>query len=515
MRKGLLAGLVLAAVAVAYIATDRRDDASGFTYDHNKRSLTRKALGTKAISRLENANSIPINAPLYIKRVGLAHAGAPQDIHGVGHDWIEVYNQSNEAIPLEGYRLTDNPDQRSKWVFPDILLPAKTACRVWASGRSGFDAATALIPEQMTRGPHFKLIGHSGKETCTYLVEAKRGLEGDYPANTNGLTIAFQPSEAGPHYLFLRLFALSANPIIIDITCGDNTARFTPEPTKKAQWVKCPLPESPHDAWPIHEGTNSIHMALRKGHLRIDRFVPIHAERPLGQGDQDVHCNFKLSRRGEFIGLFDPEKRPLHYFQLPAMEPGDVYTYNPSKWNRYALLHAREAAKSFKEPPHANLQSGLVTPGEKLTFMHPSAAAKIHYTLDGSIPHNHSPIYREPIPILSNTPVRARAFFPNSEPSILYEATFRTTPATDLPVLSLTMEPDHMFGSGFGILFNPLQRGGFSERPCHVTFTEPDGTTTSKPAGIRIQGRSSRTVNYKRNFRIYFRTRYGASFWPG
>jgi hypothetical protein len=39
------------------------------------------------------------------------------DDNGNSTDWIEIYNSGNQAINLNGYRLTDNPSNSSKYIF--------------------------------------------------------------------------------------------------------------------------------------------------------------------------------------------------------------------------------------------------------------------------------------------------------------------------------------------------------------------------------------------------------------
>ena len=43
-------------------------------------------------------------------------------VNGTSPDWIELYNDSSEPIDLTGYYLSDNPEQREKWIFPSTIL---------------------------------------------------------------------------------------------------------------------------------------------------------------------------------------------------------------------------------------------------------------------------------------------------------------------------------------------------------------------------------------------------------
>ena len=54
---------------------------------------------------------------------------------GEYYDWIELYNQSGQAVDLSGYGLSDNPGNPAKWVFPDgITLESGEYLVVYASG---------------------------------------------------------------------------------------------------------------------------------------------------------------------------------------------------------------------------------------------------------------------------------------------------------------------------------------------------------------------------------------------
>lgn len=55
------------------------------------------------------------------------------DPAGQFDDWIEFYNNSNNQIDLSGLRLTDNPNNNSKWTFPNgTVIPAGGLLIVWA-----------------------------------------------------------------------------------------------------------------------------------------------------------------------------------------------------------------------------------------------------------------------------------------------------------------------------------------------------------------------------------------------
>ena len=50
-------------------------------------------------------------------------------------DWIEITNTTNTSINLEGWHLTDNASNLTKWTFPPIEIAANNQLIVFASGK--------------------------------------------------------------------------------------------------------------------------------------------------------------------------------------------------------------------------------------------------------------------------------------------------------------------------------------------------------------------------------------------
>lgn len=57
------------------------------------------------------------------------------DEDGDRSDWIELYNQGEQAINLAGWSLTDDPAQPEKWPLPEITLNSHAYLLVFASGK--------------------------------------------------------------------------------------------------------------------------------------------------------------------------------------------------------------------------------------------------------------------------------------------------------------------------------------------------------------------------------------------
>ena len=58
-----------------------------------------------------------------------------KDENGEAEDWIEIHNRGRAAVNLDGWSLSNDPDQPSQWFFPAINLPAGGYLVVFASGK--------------------------------------------------------------------------------------------------------------------------------------------------------------------------------------------------------------------------------------------------------------------------------------------------------------------------------------------------------------------------------------------
>ena len=87
------------------------------------------------------------------------------DENGQSPDWIEIYNASDATIDLDGWHLTDDDDQLTKWAFPAMDLTAGNYLTVFASGDDLRDPAGELHTNfQLDRdGEYLALVEPDGQ----------------------------------------------------------------------------------------------------------------------------------------------------------------------------------------------------------------------------------------------------------------------------------------------------------------------------------------------------------------
>lgn len=61
------------------------------------------------------------------------------DKDGDYSDWIELYNDENQPINLQGIKISDDENELEKWTFPNVTIPAKGFLLIFASGKNIVD----------------------------------------------------------------------------------------------------------------------------------------------------------------------------------------------------------------------------------------------------------------------------------------------------------------------------------------------------------------------------------------
>jgi len=269
-------------------------------------------------------------------------------------------------------------------------------------------------------------------------------------------------------------------------------------------------------------------------------------------GTNRFHTNFKLSKNGEFLGLYSPDSPRVLVSgfspQYPEQRNDKSYGYDTQGNLRFFNTATPGAANGNSsiigvvEPVHFSTPRGHFTQPFDLGLSCPTPGAIIRYTTNGREPtESASQIYFGPLHVTNTTLLRAAAFRTNLLPSrVATHSYFFNLPASirSLPTVSIVTDQNNLTGPR-GVIgisnvvlqadgtylpqvingvtngyHNPSQHGLAWERPVSVEFIRPaDNSGFQADAGIRIQGsdyqRPRTTPVSKFSFRLYFRGDYG------
>jgi len=82
-------------------------------------------------------HQLPVVSGLVINEIMAGNMSAVSDQNGEYDDWVELYNSNSFSLNLNGYYLSDNENDLTKWIFPNVTIPANDYLIVWCDTAGG------------------------------------------------------------------------------------------------------------------------------------------------------------------------------------------------------------------------------------------------------------------------------------------------------------------------------------------------------------------------------------------
>ena len=478
-----------------------------------------------------------------------------EDGNGATPDWIEIYNNGDASVDLAGYRLTDDPGDINKWVFPSTALAAGEYLIVFASGNNIPDSAGYLHTNFSLQagGEYVALVDPSG------VVLSEYGPGGvDYPAQSEDVSygLAYDSDPTNP------------------ITPGSTARYLIPSNNAvDAVWTNPSFDDTSWQSGPISMGYETSGTNYADAGL-LDTLVPagtttiyVRAEFIIANADTMLD-KLQLKYDDGFVAYIngvlvasDNAPGTLAYDSVATNDRPDSIAINYADFDissyssalnvgtNVLAIHALNKASSSDmlsvpnllltaggpiDPPvigslasptpglpNTNLRAsdvsfsrvGGVFSGSFLLTMTASPGETIRYTTDGSNPDENSATYTGPITVNSTTQYRARAYGSQGQVGGISVATYVASASSvvnfnsDLPVVVL-----ENFGGG-------LPDREFQDSSFALYDVDPNTgrSSLSNPADIAMvlgqhrRGKSTYdSQNDKPNLRIELRDEFGA-----
>ena len=477
-------------------------------------------------------------------------------------DWVEIYNRDSIDHDLSNYFLTDDLDTPLKWKIPDgTIIEQDSYLLFWADGFNERPNVLHTRPywpwdDFITRNYHtnFKL-SKVGEEIGIFKAEQADSLTfiqigdswkyydfGSYPG-VNWMNLEYNDSDWSTGYAELgygdgdETTVVDFGPdsddkyistyfrkvISVDNAYGPQSLRFKvlrddgvlvylngneiirdnmPEgqisfQTQATSTVSFSDEEEYYewdiDADLIDEGENIIAVEVHQSsssssdisfdlELKAYYFGGVSLVDSLSYGGQISDVSYGRDHQSEIWG----------YFGQPT--PG----YSNGTYQLQAPLISGDV--------FSNLTSGIYNGEQTITLTTNDPDGIIYYTIDGSKPVLNSNIYTDPILIGSNTIIRTRTIEPNKLPGKISTFTYLISSQNSIPIVSLIVEPDFLWGNDIGIYSNEYKQ---REIPVTLHYIK-NGINTSFEidAGARLGGLNIWTKPQK-PFTIYTRDRFG------
>lgn len=182
-----------------------------------------------------------VHSDVVINEISASNKTIMADNEGEFEDWIELYNNSNEAISLAGYALSDDLLERNKWVFPNLSIEANSYLIIWADNdeKQGENHANFKISargeELFLSNSYEETIDQISFETQKTDITFGRIPNGTGPFEAmvptfnseNGLSDGVKTGVVNSEALHLRLYPNPANNDVTVEILGDEWVLFS------------------------------------------------------------------------------------------------------------------------------------------------------------------------------------------------------------------------------------------------------------------------------------------------
>ena len=395
-------------------------------------------------------------------------------------DWVELFNREAQAVLLDCYALTDDPNAPDALPLTGLEVPADGYLVVTLDDTAPF---------------HLSAKGETVYLTCQGKIISELTFDGDtkgrYP------TPGYENTEEG-YFSYLEAQPLPELAITEVLTSGSNgydwleVKNTTDQPIQLSDYTCSDKASEP--------GRFSFpKVTLEPGAHYV---VYCSGDASLGKN----HAPFKISSSGETLYLFKAEQLVDSFIVPGDVKENESYgrdgkvpvyfsTPTPGEANPLGFLHNVAV-------PMASAPSGVYAQPVQLEL---TGEGTIYYTLDGSRPTKNSAVYTEPIMIDGVITVRTFCF-DGQRSSPLTAYTYVVGQTHDLPIVSVSISQEALTGEK-GVL-NHIDKN--YEYEAMLTLIENGQEQFSVPFGFRLHGNDSRKGD-KQNFQLRFRSVYGMS----
>ena len=420
------------------------------------------------------------NPELIITEVMTGNQTMVKDNTGDYPDWIEIFNNGDSAVNLNDYYISDNLNDPLSFRLPDVNLKPGTYYMLYASG----DIARTKDTSESCH-TDFRLSSYeesivistiTGMTLDTLTVKE---LASDYAyariLTDNGYSdeweVTTQPSPGYENTEDGYLRYREANPlelgdIIINEVVFSNDTYAVEADGEYYDWIEL-----------YNRGSSAVNLygygltdntgnpgkwRFPEVEIRPGEYLIVQAS-GLGESGKTkdqikknyLNTNFTLSLDGEIIALFDADDELIDRYNVNKIEGNvsvgrqnsdDLLVFpipTPGVMNTGGVI-------GYTKEPVFNLIPGVYPSSQVLKIDVPKGAV-CYYTLDGSTPTEDSLIYEGEITLEKTVNVRAMAQETGRMPSTTITGTYLIGAEHTLDIISITTDPDYLWGEKNGI----------------------------------------------------------------
>ena len=514
-----------------------------------KKSTTRTRLGVEPLERRDLLAADPI-----ITEFMASNDSTILDGNGASSDWIEIYNNGDESVDLQGYRLTDDPLDQNKWQFPSTMLEPGEFLLVFASGDDAPDGE-GFLHTNFSLAAGGEYLGFA--DPAGNLISEFSPGGADFPVQTTdvsyGLAFDSTASSLVTPASAVRYLVPSDNSV--DSVWTSNTFN-------DASWnsgtASLGYENTPGDYQDLID--TDLPLGTVSAYVRIPFTVPVGQSSSLDVLQMRYDDGFIAYINGTRVASSNaPVLGSWNSFATGSHPDGLAVNFEDFDISQFSnllvagtntlaihMLNTGSTSSDFLASPNMPVVSGSLidpplvgtlaspTPGSAnqnikandVTFSRdggvfigsftlemstPDPTEVIRFTTNGTNPTASSPVYSGPINVSATRQFRAAAFGTQGQvgdvTTATYSRTFNSTAAvtSDLPIIVLENFQQGVPGTD---IFQDASLSLFEPDSATGRTTLTDNPTLTSLIGMRRRG-SSTAGNPKTNMRIELRDEFG------
>lgn len=414
-------------------------------------------------------------------------------VEGILCNWVELFNASDNPVDLSDYALTDDVQNPGKAPLPKRILQPGEYYVYLCGGASPLQLTKDSTAVYLTKG--------EGREADRMVIEP---LDKDQSMTPEG--VSETPSPGYPNTPGgVNAFLFDREGLLINEVLSSNSA-ILPQKGKYSDLIELRNATDEtillSDYWITDKVSQPDLLQLPDETLEPGQCYTLILNGEAGE-------KLGVDKDGEYLMVVRASDGKISdSLKIPALRTNISYGRSDGELLYFEQPTFGESNgagfRRISDPPAANVPSGVYTDPVSVEL---TGGGIVYYTTDGSAPTEQSALYDgQPIVLRKTGTIRALCREPDAlvsdEGTYTY---FVDIPDYELPVLSVTVDPDAFFGRN-GV-WKTLQK---TELAAHTSYFKDGKEEFSVGCGVRLFGLGSILYD-KKSIQLKFKARYGCS----
>jgi hypothetical protein len=280
------------------------------------------------------------------------------DPQGEYEDWIELYNNSDKPISLKDWYLSDDPAEPDKWQFSDVSIDAGGYLLIWADDDIEDEGIHADL--KLSKGGEYIGLYDANLnmiDSYTFGEQSTDISEGRYPNGTGDFTLMEVPTPGKEN----MISASEIPDIVINEFMADNDNVFADPQGEYEDWIE--LYNNSANAVSLNgwyltdDEADKMKWQFPDVTLQPGEYLIIWADEDIE--DEGIHADLKLSKGGEYIGLYDANLNMIDSYTFGEQSTDISEGRYPNATGDFTIMEVPTPGKentisSFVELPNEN-----------------------------------------------------------------------------------------------------------------------------------------------------------------